>query len=104
VGKVFTSFFVGAFLSAVICTGCYYYFAYRPSLDRIGELREQQQQTALINSRLAEQLAGERETIERARAIAVSSGTSIAKLKQILLLLKDSELDALGSNSFRATD
>ena len=60
-----------------------------PSERRINELRVQHSLVAEANNRLAERLIDRERTLVEAKQILTSSGTSVAKLREIINMLKN---------------
>jgi Tfp pilus assembly protein PilO len=84
VKKMFIAIFISFICGFFICAGLGYYFFYRPSIDRIEQFRTESNALKELNNR-------EREYNIRERQIIESNDTSIQKLRNILLVIKERE-------------
>jgi hypothetical protein len=82
--KRFIPYLLCFILGFGVCAGAGYYFIYRPSLDRTEQFRAE-------SDSLKELIGRERDYNSREREIIGSNDTSISKLRQLLLIIKERE-------------
>lgn len=96
-GKI-RSFIAGLVIGAILSSGAIGWLALRPSVERVEQYRDAERRASDISRELGERLNRREETIGRIKDIATGTATSISKLREILLILKDN-FESGGSDS-----